>query len=196
MQEQSGSSQQRASKKPQVIAYTDGASKGNPGPGGCGSVLLYPQAEGQIFSKCIQEAYEHTTNNRMELLAVIRALEALKVPAHLTVYTDSLFIVDAHNKGWIASWTEHNWRNAQKKPVKNRDLWERIVELEQLHDVHFIWVKGHNGNRYNEIADHLASSAANYVIARLHASADPHAASEEAGCPELLIKKDVGFKEE
>ena len=135
----------------QVTIYTDGACSGNPGPGGWGAVLIYNGVEKQLSGSEIE-----TTNNRMELSAVITALKALKEPCNVTLTTDSKYVCDAINKGWLNSWQKNSWKKADKKPVLNIDLWQELLPLLDKHRVEFIWVKGHNGHKYNEICDKLA----------------------------------------
>lgn len=134
-----------------VDIYTDGACSGNPGKGGWGAVLVYGKTEKEL---CGGEA--ETTNNRMELTAVIKALEALKEPCEVTLTTDSKYVCDAINQGWLQSWILKGWRKADKKPVLNVDLWQQLLPLLDLHEVTFVWVKGHNGHKYNERCDELA----------------------------------------
>lgn len=134
-----------------VEIYTDGACSGNPGPGGWGAVLIYNGVEKQLSG-----SEKETTNNRMELSAVITALKALKEPCNVTLTTDSKYVCDAINKGWLTSWQKNNWKKADKKPVLNIDLWQELLPLLDKHRVEFIWVKGHNGHKYNEICDKLA----------------------------------------
>jgi len=135
---------------PKIIIYTDGASLGNPGPGGYGIVLLSGK-----HRKEISEGYRLTTNNRMELLAVIKALEALKIPgSDVTVYTDSRYVADAVEKGWLFNWMKKNF-----KGKKNSDLWIRFLEAYQKHNVKFVWVKGHADNPLNERCDQMAVEA-------------------------------------
>ena len=136
--------------------YTDGACSGNPGKGGFGIILEYNGKK-----KEISEGYELTTNNRMELMAVIRGLEALKELFHVTVTTDSKYVVDAINKGWLYTWEENGWRKSDKKPVLNVDLWENLLVLMEEHEVEFVWVEGHNGHPENERCDKLAVDAYN-----------------------------------
>lgn len=133
-----------------VEIYTDGACSGNPGPGGWGVLLRYGDHEKEL---CGGE--EETTNNRMEMLAVIKALEALKGAPKVELYTDSKYVMQGVNE-WLTGWKAKNWKTASKKPVKNQDLWERIDSLIQDHDVTFHWVKGHAGHPDNERADALA----------------------------------------
>lgn len=134
-----------------VEIYTDGACSGNPGPGGWGAVLIYNGVEKQLSG-----SEKETTNNRMELSAVITALKALKEPCKVTLTTDSKYVCDAINKGWLNSWQKNIWKKADKKPVLNIDLWQELLPLLDKHRVEFIWVKGHNGHKYNEICDKLA----------------------------------------
>jgi len=147
------------SDPPQVILYTDGACSGNPGPGGWGAILQYEGREKELSG-----GNKRTTNNRMELTAVIKGLEALKQPCRVDVHSDSRYIVDAINKGWLESWMAQGWRRGKgaKKgrgaPVLNVDLWQRLVELLQAHHVEFHWVPGHMGHPENERADRLAVS--------------------------------------
>ena len=134
-----------------VEIYTDGACSGNPGPGGWGAVLIYNGVEKQLSG-----SEKETTNNRLELSAVITALKALKEPCNVTLTTDSKYVCDAINKGWLTSWQKNSWKKADKKPVLNIDLWQELLPLLNKHRVEFIWVKGHNGHKYNEICDKLA----------------------------------------
>lgn len=136
-----------------INIYTDGACSGNPGPGGWGAVLIYNGIEKQLSG-----GEKSTTNNRMELTAVIEALKALKEPCNVTLTTDSKYVCDAINKEWVFGWQRNNWRKADKKPALNVDLWEQLLELLKIHKVEFVWVKGHNGHKYNEICDRLAVS--------------------------------------
>lgn len=134
--------------------YTDGACSGNPGAGGYGAVLLYKGAR-----KELSQGYKNTTNNRMEMLAVIKALEILKEPCKVTLYSDSKYVVDSITKGWVYSWKKKNWIKSDKKKALNVDLWERMLELLDIHDVNFVWVKGHADNVENERCDELARGA-------------------------------------
>ena len=138
-----------------VIIYTDGACSGNPGPGGWCAILEYQGRE-----KMISGGEESTTNNRMELMAVIVALEALNRPCEVEVHSDSQYVVNAFNKHWIDGWKKRGWKTANKQPVKNRDLWERLLTAKSKHKVEFIWVKGHAGHELNERCDELATTAA------------------------------------
>ncbi|WP_028574376.1 ribonuclease HI [Desulfonatronovibrio hydrogenovorans] len=138
--------------------YTDGACLNNPGPGGYGAVLIHGDRTREI-SRGVPE----TTNNRMELLAVISALEALKYPCRVRLYTDSQYIAKAINQNWLAKWQKNGWKTSARKDVKNRDLWERLAKLLKIHSVRFEWVKAHNGDYYNERCDTLAREAAREI---------------------------------
>jgi ribonuclease HI len=142
-------------EKKVVTAYTDGACLGNPGPGGFGVVLLFND-----HRKELSGGFAPTTNNRMELLAVIEALSTLKEPCRVDLYTDSKYVRDAIEKGWLAGWQRKGWMTAGKKPVKNQDLWTRLSPLLEKHEVRFHWVPGHSGVPENERCDALASAAA------------------------------------
>ena len=135
----------------QVEIFTDGACKGNPGPGGWGAVLRYQGKE-----KMLHGGEPHTTNNRMELLAAIEALGALREPCEVTLTTDSEYLRKGITE-WIANWKKRGWRTAAKEPVKNVDLWQRLDEAVQTHRIDWRWVKGHSGHRENELADQLAN---------------------------------------
>ena len=146
-------------EKTKVTLYTDGACSGNPGVGGYGAILVHIDSNGVKHEKEFSQGYKLTTNNQMELLAVIIGLEALKKPCDVTVYSDSKYVVDAFNNKWIDGWIAKGWKTAGKTPVKNVDLWKRLLEATKQHDVEFIWVKGHAGHEYNERCDSLAVSA-------------------------------------
>ncbi len=137
-----------------VTIYTDGACSGNPGVGGWGAVLMYNGVE-----KRISGAEDNTTNNRMELLAVINALECLKEPCEVTLYSDSAYTVNAFLNGWVYEWEKSGWKKADKKPVLNDDLWKRLLSLTRTHKVEFVKVKGHADNEYNNVCDKLATDA-------------------------------------
>ena len=141
--------------KKHVIIYTDGACSGNPGPGGYGAVLLY-----NGHRKEISQGYKDTTNNRMELMAVIKALELLKTTCTVTLHSDSKYIIDAVEKGWAKKWRANGWMRNKKDKALNPDLWERLLQLLSRHEVSFEWVKGHAGNEENERCDFLAVQAA------------------------------------
>lgn len=134
-----------------VEIYTDGACSGNPGKGGWGAVLVYKSTEKEISGYD-----ENTTNNRMELTAVIEALSMLKEPCEVLLTTDSKYVCDAVTKGWVYSWKKNGWRKADKKPALNIDLWEKLLPLLEKHKVQWNWVKGHAGHPYNERCDALA----------------------------------------
>ena len=139
-----------------VEIYTDGACTGNPGKGGYGAVLIYNGNE-----KRISKGFRKTTNNRMELMAAIDALKLLKEECIVDLYSDSKYLTDAINQKWLSSWQKNNWKKSDKKPVLNRDLWEELLPLLEKHTIKFIWVKGHNGNPYNEVCDEMAVEAYN-----------------------------------
>ena len=144
-----------------VKIYTDGSARGNPnGPGGYGTILSYVDAKGAEHIREYAQGYQKTTNNRMELMAVIAGLEALTKPCQVELYSDSKYVVDAFNKHWIESWQKKNWITSQKTPVKNPDLWKRLLKAKAPHQVTFIWVKGHDGHPQYERCDQLATSAA------------------------------------
>ncbi len=138
-----------------VQMYTDGACSGNPGPGGYGTILRYGE-----FEKKLSGGEAQTTNNRMELMGVITAMEALTRPCIVHVHTDSAYVVNAFNKGWIDNWKKKGWKTSGKEPVKNKDLWTRLLSALEPHKVDFIWVKGHAGDEMNERCDELATTAA------------------------------------
>ena len=141
---------------PHVQLYTDGACSGNPGPGGWAFILKHP-ASGSIREDSGGEA--DTTNNRMELRAVIEGLVALNKPTFIDLYSDSQYVLNGLNE-WMANWKKRGWKTADKKPVKNRDLWERLDELRAIHEIRFHWIKGHNDHPENERCDELAVAAA------------------------------------
>ena len=135
----------------QVTIYTDGACSGNPGPGGWAAILRYGEAE-----KVLSGGEAQTTNNRMELLGVINALQALREPCAVELWSDSRYVVDALEKGWAVSWRAKGWRKADKKPALNQDLWETLLTLTETHRLHCHWVKGHADNEFNQRCDALA----------------------------------------
>ena len=143
-----------------VFLYSDGSAKGNPGPGGYGTILRYTDPSGQVHEKEFSCGYEKTTNNRMELLGVITGLELLKFSCDVTVISDSKYVVDAFNQHWVESWQKNGFRKSDRKPVKNMDLWKRLLEDTGRHKVTFEWVKGHEGHPENERCDKLATTAA------------------------------------
>ena len=138
-----------------VSIYTDGACRNNPGKGGWGAVLVYGSVEKELSG-----GEAETTNNRMELTAAIEALSALREPCQVTLTSDSKYMVDAVTLGWAESWRAHGWKKADRSPALNPDLWERLLELLRIHQVTFVWVKGHNGHPYNERCDRLATEFA------------------------------------
>ncbi|WP_243544737.1 ribonuclease HI [Pseudodesulfovibrio tunisiensis] len=138
-----------------VTIYTDGSCLGNPGPGGYGAVLVYGDNR-----KELSQGYRNTTNNRMELLAVITALDSLTRSCSVDLYTDSKYVQQAITKDWLGNWQKNGWKTSAKKPVKNQDLWQRLLPLIKKHDVSFRWVKGHAGHPENERCDDLARTAA------------------------------------
>ena len=138
-----------------VNIYTDGACKGNPGAGGWSAILEYDGREKEL---CGGE--KNTTNNRMELTAAIEGLNALKTPCKVNLYSDSQYLVNAINKGWLESWKQKGWRKSDKSQVLNDDLWKILDNLLSTHEVEFIWVRGHDGHAYNERCDELASNYA------------------------------------
>ena len=146
-------------EKINVTIFTDGACSGNPGIGGFGTILVYIDSNGIKHEKEFSEGYKLTTNNQMELLAVIIGLEALKKECNVTIYSDSKYVVDAFNNKWIENWQSRNWKTADKKPVKNVELWKRLLSAMEKHTVKYIWVKGHAGHEYNERCDTLAVNA-------------------------------------
>ncbi len=137
-----------------VIIYTDGACSGNPGPGGWGAILMYKENKKEIAG-----GKEDTTNNVMELTAVIEGLKALKFPCEVELYSDSAYVVNAFDKGWIDNWVKNNWKTAGKEPVKNQELWQELYDLTKIHKVTFHKVKGHSDNEFNNRCDELARNA-------------------------------------
>lgn len=147
-----------------VILYSDGSSRGNPGPGGYGTILEYTDSRGQLHTREYSEGFLQTTNNRMELLGVITGLEALTRSCEVEVITDSKYVVEAFNSHWVDNWKRENWRRGKSNEVKNIDLWERLLKAMSLHEVTYIWVKGHNGHPQNERCDKLATMAADSIV--------------------------------
>ena len=144
-----------------VKLFTDGAAKGNPdGPGGFGAILEYEDSKGVLHTKEISKGYKKTTNNRMELMGVIVGLEALNRPCDVDIYSDSKYVVDAFNQGWIEGWLKKDWKRGKNEPVKNIDLWKRLLQAKKPHQVTFNWIKGHSGHSQNERCDELATTAA------------------------------------
>ena len=145
----------------EVTIYTDGSARGNPnGPGGYGAVLHYVDSKGTLHERELSQGYAKTTNNRMELMAAIAGLEALVRPCQVTLYSDSQYLVKAFNEHWIDGWQKKNWKRGKNDPVKNVDLWKRLLAAMEPHEVKFVWVKGHNGHEMNERCDQLATVAA------------------------------------
>lgn len=138
-----------------VTIYTDGGCLGNPGPGGYGVVLRYGEHE-----KRLSGGFRQTTNNRMEIMAAITGLEALKSPCSITLYSDSKYLVDAMRLGWVERWKANGWRRNKKEKAVNVDLWERLLAVCEGHTVSFVWIEGHAGHRYNEACDVLSKQAA------------------------------------
>lgn len=144
-----------------VKIYTDGAARGNPdGPGGYGTILHYTDRQGVLHERTFSQGYMRTTNNRMELMAAIVGLEALTKPCEVELYSDSKYLTDAFNQHWIDSWIKKGWKRGKNEPVKNVELWQRLLKAKELHQVRFIWVKGHDGHAQNERCDQLATTAA------------------------------------
>lgn len=137
-----------------VVIYTDGACSGNPGPGGWGAVLMYQENKKEIAG-----GQKDTTNNVMELTAVIEGLKLLKYPCEVELYSDSAYVVNAFEKAWIDKWVKNNWKTAGKEPVKNQELWQKLCDLTKIHKVTFHKVKGHSDNQYNNRCDELARNA-------------------------------------
>ena len=141
--------------------FTDGAARGNPeGPGGYGTVLQYIDSKGELHEREYSAGYKKTTNNRMELMAVITGLEALTRPCEVEVISDSKYVTDAFNQHWVDGWLKRNWKGSSNNPVKNVDLWKRLLKAKAPHQVKFTWVKGHAGHPENERCDKLATTAA------------------------------------
>lgn len=140
----------------EVKIYTDGSCSGNPGPGGWAAILQHG-----LHNREISGSEKDTTNNRMELKAVVESLRALKKPCQAIIHTDSAYIANAFNDGWIDNWIKRGWKTASKKPVKNRDLWEALLESMEIHKVSFVKVKGHSTNSMNNRVDELAVAAMN-----------------------------------
>lgn len=145
----------------EVQIYTDGSARGNPdGPGGYGTILVYIDSKGQTHEREYSAGYKKTTNNRMELMAAIIGLEALTKPCKVTLYSDSQYLVKAFNEHWLEGWIKKGWKRGKNEPVKNVDLWKRLLKAVEPHQVTFEWVRGHNGHPMNERCDVLATTAA------------------------------------
>ncbi len=138
----------------EVVIYTDGACSGNPGPGGYGAILMLGENKKEISG-----GMKNTTNNVMELTAVIEALKLLKRPCKVQLYSDSAYVVNAFLQNWIAGWVKNNWKNSNKEEVKNKELWQELISLTKVHEVTFNKVKGHSDNEYNNRCDELARNA-------------------------------------
>ena len=144
-----------------VTIYTDGSARGNPdGPGGYGALLQYVDGTGALHEKELSAGYRRTTNNRMELMGVIAGLEALNRPCQVTVVSDSAYVVKAFTEGWLEGWVKKGWKRGKNEPVKNVDLWKRLLVAKEPHQVSFCWIKGHAGHPENERCDALATAAA------------------------------------
>ena len=139
-----------------IVIYTDGACSGNPGPGGWGAILMYNE-----HKKEISGANKETTNNIMELTAVVEALKLLKHECNVKIYSDSAYVVNAFKNGWISNWMKNGWRTSSKEPVKNKELWMTLYDFTRIHNIEFIKVKGHSDKEYNNRCDELARNAIN-----------------------------------
>lgn len=156
---------EKGKKHMKVTLYSDGSARGNPeGPGGYGTVLQFVDAKNTLHEREYSAGYKKTTNNRMELMGVITGLEALTKPCKVTVISDSKYVTDAFNAHWVDNWKKNNWRTSTRQPVKNKELWERLLKAMEPHSVTFEWVKGHNGHPENERCDRLATTAADGEI--------------------------------
>ena len=144
-----------------VKIFSDGSARGNPdGPGGYGTVLQYVDGKGQLHEKEMSAGYDKTTNNRMELMGAIMGLEALNRPCEVELFSDSKYVISAFNEKWVDGWLKKNWKKSDGKPVKNVELWKRLLEASNKHKVSWNWVKGHDGHPENERCDSLATTAA------------------------------------
>ncbi|MGB4658108.1 MAG: ribonuclease HI [Mobilitalea sp.] len=144
-----------------VTIYTDGSARGNPdGPGGYGAVVVYVDASGTEHEREYSAGFKKTTNNRMELMGAIIGLEALTKPCNVLIYSDSQYVVKAFNDHWLENWIKKGWKRGKNEPVKNIDLWKRLLKAMEPHTVTYSWVKGHNGHPMNERCDILATTAA------------------------------------
>ncbi|MBI3583801.1 MAG: ribonuclease HI [Nitrospinae bacterium] len=146
-----------------IFIYADGACRGNPGPGGYGVLLKYNDRFGKVTAKEVKGAEENTTNNKMELTAAIMGLKTLKEPCHVTIVSDSNYLIQGMTK-WVNSWLKKGWKTADKMPVKNRELWEKLIVLSKRHKIEWKWIKGHNGHPENERADELANEAIDELL--------------------------------
>lgn len=145
-----------------VNIYTDGSSRGNPGKGGYGCIIRYIDSKGKLHEREFSQGYINTTNNRMELMGVIVGIEALTKPCDITITSDSKYVTDAFNQKWVYGWKKRGWKKGSGEPVKNPDLWERLLKAieDGNHSVKFVWIKGHAGHEFNERCDQLATEAA------------------------------------
>jgi ribonuclease HI len=145
-----------------VTIYTDGGCSPNPGPGGWAALLLFEDEQdvaGRRKQKQLKDGARDSTNNRMELTAALKALEALDAPARVELHTDSRYLANAFNQGWLDNWQDNGWKTSSKNPVKNKDLWQKLLAAAEEHDVEWIWVKGHAGNPLNERVDDMVGEA-------------------------------------
>ncbi|MBQ9444669.1 MAG: ribonuclease HI [Lachnospiraceae bacterium] len=147
----------------EIWLYSDGSSRGNPGPGGYGTILKFTDSKGEVHEREYSEGFPETTNNRMELSGVIRGFEELKKPCIVHVVTDSQYVVKPFSEGWLDKWIANGWKGSDKKPVKNIELWQRLKKAMEGHQADFIWVKGHAGHPENERCDKLATTAADEI---------------------------------
>ncbi len=144
-----------------VSIFSDGSARGNPdGPGGYGTILRYVDSKGEVHEKELSAGYDKTTNNRMELMGAIAGLESLNRPCEVEMISDSKYVISAYNEGWLANWVKNGWKTSSKQPVKNMELWKRLMKAAEPHTINWIWVKGHNGHPENERCDELATTAA------------------------------------
>lgn len=158
-----------------VSLYTDGSARGNPdGPGGYGAILQYTDPSGTLHEREYSAGYVKTTNNRMELMAVIAGLEALNRPCEVAVYSDSSYVIKAFNEHWLDSWQKKNWMRGKNEPVKNVDLWKRLLKAAEPHQITWNWVKGHAGHPENERCDKLATDAADNRAVLVDEGVDPN----------------------
>lgn len=159
-----------------VTIYSDGSARGNPdGPGGYGAIIQYVDSRGELHEKEFSEGFNPTSNNRMELLGAITALEALNRPCEVDLYSDSSYLINAFQKGWIDNWQRNGWKTSSKARVKNRDLWQRMLKAAAPHHITWHWVKGHAGQEMNERCDKLATSAADTMYLEDKPNVDPDA---------------------
>lgn len=152
-----------------VELYSDGSARGNPdGPGGFGTILRVVDSKGEVHEKEISAGFDKTTNNRMELLGVIKGLESLNRPCEVFVYSDSQYVIKAFTDNWISGWIKKGWKTASKQPVKNVELWKRLLQATEPHKITWNWVKGHAGHPENERCDELATTAADQDVSLLY----------------------------